>query len=162
MHTRTRCSKCHQEKRSKTNQRQLTSHMPAGQGMNIIVWLKKSLQYICKWNLETFSLFILYVNRSVYCQIISWDETALSYYNKMCIKIISLSSLVLFFSVLGPEVVGIWPRNAGNADVNTCHVSNTGNSVASGDDYGTVKLYNFPCREKDVSEWLNKTGNDSC
>ena len=59
----------------------------------------------------------------------------------------------IYFSVLGPEVVGIWPRNAGNADVNTCHVSHAGNAVASGDDYGLVKLFDFPCREKDVSCW---------
>ncbi|XP_074647902.1 echinoderm microtubule-associated protein-like 6 [Tubulanus polymorphus] len=48
-------------------------------------------------------------------------------------------------SVLGPEVVGIWPRNADNADVNCAHLANGGSSLATGDDYGLVKLFDFPC-----------------
>ena len=53
-------------------------------------------------------------------------------------------------SVLGKEVVGIWPRNASNADVNTACVSHAGNAVATGDDFGQVKLFDFPCSSKDV------------
>ena len=56
------------------------------------------------------------------------------------------------FSVLGTEVIGIWPQNAAKADINTAHVSNSGNAVATGDDFGTVKLFDhFPITEKYVS-----------
>ena len=49
-------------------------------------------------------------------------------------------------------MVGIWPRNADKADVNTAHVSHGGTAVATGDDYGCVKLFSgFPLTEKYVS-----------
>ena len=47
---------------------------------------------------------------------------------------------------------GIWPRNADKADVNTAHVNNSGTAVATGDDYGCVKLFDhFPVSEPYVS-----------
>ena len=53
--------------------------------------------------------------------------------------------------MIGSEVVGIWPRNADKADVNCAHVSHGGNAIATGDDFGLVKLFSFPCAEKNVS-----------
>ena len=48
---------------------------------------------------------------------------------------------------------GIWPRNADKADVNTAHVNNSGTAVATGDDYGCVKLFDhFPVSEPYVSD----------
>ena len=55
--------------------------------------------------------------------------------------------------MLGEEVLGIWPRNADKADVNTAHVNCSGTAVATGDDYGCVKLFDqFPVSEKLVSK----------
>ncbi|KAM7408259.1 hypothetical protein PAMA_002117 [Pampus argenteus] len=51
-------------------------------------------------------------------------------------------------SVLGDEVLGIWPRNADKADVNCACVSHAGLNIATGDDFGLVKLFDFPCTEK--------------
>ncbi|KAM4607535.1 echinoderm microtubule-associated protein-like 6 isoform 3-T3 [Polymixia lowei] len=51
-------------------------------------------------------------------------------------------------SILGDEVMGIWPRNADKADVNCACVSHTGLNVVTGDDFGLVKLFDFPCTEK--------------
>ena len=48
-------------------------------------------------------------------------------------------------------MVGIWPRNADKADVNTACVSHSGNAIATGDDYGQVKLFDFPASAKYVS-----------
>ncbi|XP_041352370.1 echinoderm microtubule-associated protein-like 6 isoform X2 [Gigantopelta aegis] len=53
-------------------------------------------------------------------------------------------------SVLGREVIGIWPKDSSNADVNCAHLSHLGNALATGDDSGYVKLFNFPCPEKDA------------
>ena len=58
---------------------------------------------------------------------------------------------MLVFSVLGDEVIGVWPRNAEKADVNCACVSHTGLNVVTGDDFGLVKLFDFPCTEKFVS-----------
>ncbi|GLD62631.1 echinoderm microtubule-associated protein-like 6 isoform X1 [Lates japonicus] len=51
-------------------------------------------------------------------------------------------------SVLGDEVLGIWPRNADKADVNCACVSHAGLNIVTGDDFGLVKLFDFPCTEK--------------
>ncbi|KAM3930547.1 echinoderm microtubule-associated protein-like 6 isoform 4-T4 [Leptodactylus fuscus] len=51
-------------------------------------------------------------------------------------------------SILGDEVIGIWPRNADKADVNCACVSHAGLNVVTGDDFGLVKLFDFPCTEK--------------
>lgn len=54
--------------------------------------------------------------------------------------------------MLGDEVIGIWPKNADKADVNTAHLSHSGTAVATGDDFGCVKLFDhFPVTEKFVS-----------
>ena len=61
--------------------------------------------------------------------------------------------LLLSSSVLGDCVAGIQPRNADKADVNAAHVNHSGTAVASGDDYGCVKLFDrFPVSEKYVSD----------
>lgn len=52
--------------------------------------------------------------------------------------------------MVGPEVLGIWPKDSPNADVNCAHLSHHGNALATGDDFGYVKLFDFPCREKHV------------
>lgn len=60
-------------------------------------------------------------------------------------------SLSLFcFSVLGDEVIGIWSRHAEKADVNCACVSHSGINLVTGDDFGMVKLFDFPCPEKFV------------
>ena len=52
-------------------------------------------------------------------------------------------------------MLGIWPRNADKADVNTAHVNHSGTAIATGDDYGCVKLFDqFPVSEKLVSRNL--------
>ncbi|XP_075303783.1 echinoderm microtubule-associated protein-like 5 [Odontesthes bonariensis] len=51
-------------------------------------------------------------------------------------------------SVLGDEVVGIWSRNADKADVTCACVSHSGLNIVTGDDFGMVKLFEFPCPEK--------------
>lgn len=54
-------------------------------------------------------------------------------------------------SILGDEVLGIWPRNADKADVNCACVTHAGLNIVTGDDFGLVKLFDFPCTEKFVS-----------
>ena len=69
------------------------------------------------------------------------------------ILVVVLSFFLLFcmsFSVLGDEVLGIWPRNAEKADVNCVSVSHAGLNLVTGDDFGLIKLFDFPCPEKFV------------
>ena len=73
------------------------------------------------------------------------------YKHLISVRVILVAFICLFaFSPLGAEVVGIWPRDAQNADVNCAHVTHAGNAIATGDDSGLVKLFDFPCPQKDV------------
>lgn len=55
-------------------------------------------------------------------------------------------------SILGDEVLGIWPRNADKAEVSCASVSHAGLNIVTGDDFGFIKLFDFPCTEKFVSD----------
>lgn len=57
----------------------------------------------------------------------------------------------LIVSVLGKEVLGIWPKDSSKADINCADLSHLGNALATGDDFGSVKLFEFPCPDKFVS-----------
>lgn len=39
---------------------------------------------------------------------------------------------------------GIWPENADGTDVNTCTRSHSSKLLATGDDFGKVKLFSYP------------------
>lgn len=70
----------------------------------------------------------------------------------MCVCVLICHFLLLPLSILGQDVLGIWPKNASKADINTAHVANCGQAVATGDDFGTVKLFDqFPVEEQFVS-----------
>jgi microtubule-associated protein-like 1/2 len=40
--------------------------------------------------------------------------------------------------------IGIWPENVDGTDVNACDRTHDSKLIATGDDFGKVKLYNFP------------------
>ncbi|XP_065208639.1 echinoderm microtubule-associated protein-like 2 isoform X2 [Planococcus citri] len=42
------------------------------------------------------------------------------------------------------QTVGIWPEGADGTDVNACEVSHDRKVLATGDDFGKVKLYSYP------------------
>ncbi|XP_050404187.1 echinoderm microtubule-associated protein-like 2 isoform X5 [Patella vulgata] len=46
---------------------------------------------------------------------------------------------------LGFNVAGIWPEGADGTDVNTCGRTKNHTVIASGDDFGKVNLYKYPC-----------------
>eukprot|EP00163_Fabomonas_tropica_P034258 TRINITY_DN93_c0_g1_i1.p1 TRINITY_DN93_c0_g1~~TRINITY_DN93_c0_g1_i1.p1 ORF type:complete len:2052 (-),score=797.91 TRINITY_DN93_c0_g1_i1:729-6884(-) len=46
--------------------------------------------------------------------------------------------------VLGDVVEGIWPKYSDKTDVNSVHLSNDKSTLASGDDFGLVKLFRWP------------------
>ncbi|XP_061843886.1 echinoderm microtubule-associated protein-like 6 isoform X4 [Nerophis lumbriciformis] len=51
-------------------------------------------------------------------------------------------------SIMAEEVLGVWPRNADKADVNCACVSHAGLNLVTGDDFGLIKLFDFPCSDK--------------
>uniref|UniRef100_A0A3Q3WD54 EMAP like 5 n=1 Tax=Mola mola TaxID=94237 RepID=A0A3Q3WD54_MOLML len=53
--------------------------------------------------------------------------------------------------VLGSTCEGIWPTHSDITDVSCACVSHAGLNIITGDDFGLVKLFDFPCTEKFVS-----------
>ena len=47
--------------------------------------------------------------------------------------------------VLGFPVMGIWPDGSDGTDINSLHRSHDGRFVATADDYGMIKIFNWPC-----------------
>lgn len=45
---------------------------------------------------------------------------------------------------IGFSVYGIWPENADGTDINTCSRSHSGRLLATGDDFGKVRLFSYP------------------
>lgn len=69
---------------------------------------------------------------------------------------------VCFSSVSGSKVAGIWPKNADKHHMNCADVTHSGNTIATGDDFGLIKLFDFPCTQKDASQLLYYTGFYVC
>lgn len=49
------------------------------------------------------------------------------------------------------QTLGIWPENSDGTDVNTSARNKEGNLLASGDDWGKVKLYSYPASQPKVN-----------
>lgn len=49
------------------------------------------------------------------------------------------------------QTVGVWPENADGTDVNTISRSSDLSLLASGDDWGKVKLFAYPTSQPKVS-----------
>lgn len=53
--------------------------------------------------------------------------------------------------VLGSEVNGIWPKYTQVNDINATDASFDHKTIVTGDDFGLVKLFRFPCVKKGPS-----------
>ncbi|GMH84733.1 hypothetical protein TrST_g13224 [Triparma strigata] len=54
-------------------------------------------------------------------------------------------------NIMGFPVMGIWPDFSDGTDVNALHVNEHGDIVVTCDDFGEVKLFNFPCVTEDAA-----------
>ena len=50
--------------------------------------------------------------------------------------------------MLGQEVNGIWEKYTDTNDVNAADAYYEGETIVTGDDFGLVKLFKFPCLKK--------------
>ncbi|XP_037914233.1 echinoderm microtubule-associated protein-like 2 isoform X3 [Hermetia illucens] len=101
------------------------------------------------------SSYIKHIDWSEDSQVIrsnSGDYEILFWNASTCRQITSASSLrdVKWASqtcTLSFNTVGIWPEHADGTDVNSAARSNDSTILASGDDFGKVKLYSFPAAQ---------------
>lgn len=54
--------------------------------------------------------------------------------------------------ILGPEVNGIWEKYTDTTDINATDTNFQQGIIATGDDFGLVKLLRFPCIKKGI--WI--------
>jgi hypothetical protein len=55
-------------------------------------------------------------------------------------------------SIFGAECIGIWPDSSSDKNfINCAHLASHSMKLATGDDNGEIKLFKFPCLEKNVS-----------
>ena len=52
--------------------------------------------------------------------------------------------------VLGKEVKGLWAKYSDLSDVNAVDANFYYNVIVSGDDFGLVKIFRFPCPKKGI------------
>eukprot|EP01119_Soliformovum_irregulare_P013844 TRINITY_DN3722_c0_g1_i1.p1 TRINITY_DN3722_c0_g1~~TRINITY_DN3722_c0_g1_i1.p1 ORF type:complete len:1927 (-),score=428.61 TRINITY_DN3722_c0_g1_i1:16-5796(-) len=53
-----------------------------------------------------------------------------------------------FTTVLGTTIAGIWPPNSDKTDVNALDINKRCTFLATGDDFGFVKVFQYPCDHK--------------
>lgn len=84
-------------------------------------------------------------------QVTVWSLSPSHYWSRLLVQFSAVTVIsVCVHSILGDEVWGIWPRNAEKTDVTCACVSHAGLNIVTGDDFGLVKLFDFPCTEKFV------------
>ena len=52
--------------------------------------------------------------------------------------------------VLSFDTIGVWPETVDGSDLNACARSHDGKLVATGDDFGKIKLYTHPAVQPKV------------
>lgn len=68
--------------------------------------------------------------------------------NREELKLVQWSS---WTCVLGPEVNGIWPKYSDINDINSVDANFSSQILVTADDYGSVKLFRYPCVRKGES-----------
>ncbi|XP_077868401.1 77 kDa echinoderm microtubule-associated protein-like [Saccoglossus kowalevskii] len=89
---------------------------------------------------------------SQYIQSNSGDYEILFWNSSTCRQVTSPSSMrdvdwATFYCTLGFPVCGIWQEGADGTDVNTVCRSQERNVCATGDDFGKVNLFKYPCSQ---------------
>ncbi|CAH8432893.1 unnamed protein product [Schistosoma haematobium] len=114
------------------------------------------------------SSFILHIDWSVdgrFLRSVSGDYEILFWTAFDCRQVVSPSTLrdlewASQTCTLGWEVAGIWPSDSDGTDVNACDHSPTADILATGDDYGKVKLFKYPTN-KPKAEFRAYNGHSS-
>jgi microtubule-associated protein-like 6 len=55
-----------------------------------------------------------------------------------------------YTGILGDDLNGIWAPYSDKTDINTLDVTKKRDALVTGDDFGFVKLFKYPCSEKGV------------
>ncbi len=82
------------------------------------------------------------------CQLLFWDIAAGRQLLSSSDALESDTQWATETCTLGFSVMGIWPKNADGTDINAVDVQTSARLVATADDFGKVKVFNYPCVAK--------------
>ncbi|KAH8855200.1 Echinoderm microtubule-associated protein-like 1 [Schistosoma japonicum] len=112
--------------------------------------------------------FILHIDWSAdsrFLRSVSGDYEILYWTAFDCRQVVSPSTLrdlewASQTCTLGWEVAGIWPSDSDGTDINACDHSSAADILATGDDFGKVKLFRYPAN-KPKAEFRAYNGHSS-
>uniref|UniRef100_A0A8C2D7P3 EMAP like 1 n=1 Tax=Cyprinus carpio TaxID=7962 RepID=A0A8C2D7P3_CYPCA len=101
------------------------------------------------------SSFITYLDWSVDSQYLvsnSGDYEILYWIPSVCKQVVSVETTrdiewATFTCILGFHVFGLWPDGSDGTDINAVCSSNSKKLLVTGDDFGKVHLFSFPCSQ---------------
>eukprot|EP00003_Mantamonas_plastica_P008476 TRINITY_DN1744_c0_g1_i5.p1 TRINITY_DN1744_c0_g1~~TRINITY_DN1744_c0_g1_i5.p1 ORF type:complete len:533 (+),score=185.96 TRINITY_DN1744_c0_g1_i5:98-1696(+) len=66
-----------------------------------------------------------------------------------------------YTTTIGANVTGIWQGTSDKTDINGCYRSQDGGLVVSADDYGRVRMFNYPCfsKQSQFKEYLGHSAH---
>ena len=79
----------------------------------------------------------------------------------MCRQVVNSSSLrdmewATQSCLLSFNTIGVWPETIDGTDLNCCAKSNDQKLIATGDDFGKIKLYTYPVTQPKVTIYPSK------
>ncbi|XP_013869483.1 echinoderm microtubule-associated protein-like 1 isoform X3 [Austrofundulus limnaeus] len=101
------------------------------------------------------SSFITHLDWSVDSQYLvsnSGDYEILYWIPSVCKQVVSVETTrdidwATYTCTLGFQVFGLWPDGSDGTDINAACRSNDGSLLATGDDFGKVHLFSYPCSQ---------------
>ncbi len=89
---------------------------------------------------------------STYLQSNSGEHELLFWNASICRQVTNQASLrdvewATQSCILGFNTIGVWPETVDGSDLNACARSNGSKLIATGDDFGKIKLYSYPASQ---------------
>lgn len=115
------------------------------------IWIGLKIVPLSKRTQVLMNIYYVSVNNYLTILIFFEDEAPTGKHitdRKLTEKLHRWSDWQSWTGVLGDLVDGIWPKGSDKTDINSLDTTKTGTILATGDDFGFVKLFEYPCKQR--------------